>query len=146
MYQFSGIFFHVDLMDADTFLSACGLDLYASIPADRQIELGNLVVLWIVRIKIILSVKFAILGNRTIGCLKPVKIPAFRCRPGRYVYSVLLQTLWSRSRKFLSWSQVPHELPIRSRFHIVCSFSPPPILLTGFCDMLWSVQNYMLHE
>jgi len=68
MYQFSGIFFHVDLMDADTFLSACGLDLYASIPADWQIELGNLVVLWIVRIKIILSVKFAILGNRTIGC------------------------------------------------------------------------------
>ena len=58
----------MNLVDSYIFLSAIYINFYVTVAADWKIELGNLVVLWIVRIKIILSVKFAILGNRTIGC------------------------------------------------------------------------------
>ena len=68
MYQFSGILLHMDLMDPDRLFASGCLDLDAAIPADRQIQLGDLIVLWIIRVKIILPVKFAVLGDRTVCC------------------------------------------------------------------------------
>ena len=57
--QLSGILLHVDLMNADFLLSRCGVNLDISIVADRQIQLGNLIVLRVVRIEIVLPVEFA---------------------------------------------------------------------------------------
>ena len=57
----------MDLMNAYHLFPRSGLDLDAAVVADRQIQLGDLVVLRIVRIKIILTVKFTILVNLTVG-------------------------------------------------------------------------------
>ena len=54
-------------------------------------------------------------------CSVPEGNPAYRCRPGRYGYLVLLRKQWSRHRIFLFWSQALHGLPDRSRFHTVYS-------------------------
>ena len=59
MDQLSGILLHVDLMNADFLLSRCGVNLDISIVADRQIQLGNLIVLRVVRVEIVLPVEFA---------------------------------------------------------------------------------------
>ena len=57
--QLSCIFLHMDLVDANFLLSRCGVDLHISIVADRQIQLGNLIVLRVVRVEIVLPVEFA---------------------------------------------------------------------------------------
>ena len=66
MDQLSGILLHMNLMDSDFLLSCPRFNLYLTIAADRQIQLGNLIILRIIRIKIILTVKFTILGNRAV--------------------------------------------------------------------------------
>ena len=63
MDQFAGILFHMDLMDSHVFLTLLCLDLYLTIAADRQIQLGDLIVLRVIRIEIVLSVKFTISGD-----------------------------------------------------------------------------------
>ena len=68
MNQFTGIFFHMHFMNADFFLSGRSFDLYPSIMTDWQIQLGNLVVLRVIRIKIVLSVKFAVLVDLAVCC------------------------------------------------------------------------------
>ena len=69
MNQLARILLHVDFMDSHAFLKA-GLRLYVhpAVAADRQVQLGYLVVLRIIRIKIVLSVKFAVLVNPAVGC------------------------------------------------------------------------------
>ena len=67
MDQFSCIFFHMHLMDPDFFRTCRCLNLQESIVTDGKIKLGNLVVLRIVRIKIILSVKFTVLVDLAVG-------------------------------------------------------------------------------
>ena len=66
MDQLSGILLHVDLMNADFLFSASRLDLDPAIVTDRKIELGNLIVLRIIRVEIVLSVKLAILIDSTV--------------------------------------------------------------------------------
>ena len=66
MHQLTGILLHMDLMDSDSLLAGSRLDLNATVAADWQIQLGNLIVLWIIRIEIILPVKFTILGNTAV--------------------------------------------------------------------------------
>ena len=57
----------MNLMDSHSLFAAISsLYLNASIMADWMVELLNLVVLWVIRVKIILSVKFAILCNSTV--------------------------------------------------------------------------------
>ena len=51
MDQFSGILLHVDLMDPDPLCSRCRLKLHVTVMADRQIQLGNLIVLRVIRVK-----------------------------------------------------------------------------------------------
>jgi len=57
----------MNLVDPDLLLSCCRLDLHPAVMADRQIQLGDLVVLGIIRIEIILPVKFAILVDTAVG-------------------------------------------------------------------------------
>ena len=56
----------MDLVDADRLFAGSRLDLHAAVAADRQIQLGNLIVLRVIRVKIVLAVKFTILGDRTV--------------------------------------------------------------------------------
>ena len=62
MDELSGILLHMHLMDPHLLLSRRRIDLHISVLADRKIELGDLIVLRIVRIKIVLPVKFAHTG------------------------------------------------------------------------------------
>ena len=50
-------------MDPYEFLLALYLDLYLSVSADRVVQLRDLIVLCIIRIEIILTVKFAVLTD-----------------------------------------------------------------------------------
>ena len=73
MHQFTGILLHVDLVDTHRLCIGAAvlsfyLDLYGTIAADRQIQLGDLIVLRVIGIEIIFSVKFAILCDGTIRC------------------------------------------------------------------------------
>ena len=68
MYQFTCILFHMDLMDPYEFLLALYFDLYLSVSADWVVQLRDLIVLWVIRIEIILTVKFTVLCDRTVGC------------------------------------------------------------------------------
>ena len=68
MDQFACILFHMHLMDTYLFLSGRCLNLYPTIMADWQIQLRNLIVLRVIRIEIILSVKFTILIDLAICC------------------------------------------------------------------------------
>ena len=43
--QLSGVFFHVNLMDADLLAAALRFDLHIPIPADGRVQLGDLIVL-----------------------------------------------------------------------------------------------------
>ena len=54
-------------MDAYLFLNVPCFDLHISVSCNRQIQLGYLVVLRIVRIEIILAVKFAFPGYLAVG-------------------------------------------------------------------------------
>ena len=67
MDQFSRILLHVHLMDPDFFRTCRGLDLQESIVTDRKVKLGNLIILRVIRIKIILPVKFAVLVDLAVG-------------------------------------------------------------------------------
>ena len=66
MHQISGILLHMNLMDTNDLLSGCRLDLDTAISADWQIQLGDLVVLRVIRVKIVFTVKFTILGNTAV--------------------------------------------------------------------------------
>ena len=66
MDQLSCILLHMDFMNAYLLLPCCRFDFHAAVPADWKIQLGNLIVLRIIRVKIILSVKFAVPGNRAV--------------------------------------------------------------------------------
>ena len=55
-------------MDPYEFLLALYFDLYLSVSADRVVQLRDLIVLWIIRIEIILTVKFTVLCDCTVGC------------------------------------------------------------------------------
>ena len=46
-------------MNTNGFLTRCSFDLHPAVPADWQIQLGNLVILRIIRIKIVFTVKLA---------------------------------------------------------------------------------------
>ena len=54
------------LMDAHFLLSCLCINLHISVSRDRKIELGNLIVLRIIRIKIILPVELAHLCDLTV--------------------------------------------------------------------------------
>ena len=68
MHEFSGILLHMDLVDAHLLFAGVRLDLYASVAADWQIQLRNLIILWVVRIEIILTVKLAVLCDLAVCC------------------------------------------------------------------------------
>ena len=55
------------LMDPDFFSTRRRLDLQESVVADGKVKLGDLIVLRVIRIKIILSVKFAVLVDLAVG-------------------------------------------------------------------------------
>ncbi len=67
MDQFSGILLHVHLMNAHNFLCISRLNFYKSVSCNGKIQLRNLVVLGIVRIKVILPVKLAYSCDLTVG-------------------------------------------------------------------------------
>ena len=67
MDQFSGILLHMDFVDPDLFRTVFRLNLHITVVTDRQIELGNLIVLRVVRIEIILPVKPAHLMDAAVG-------------------------------------------------------------------------------
>ena len=68
MDQLAGILLHMDLMDTDGLFAALRcLDLDTAVMADRQVQLGNLVVLRIVRVEVVLTVKFAVLVDLAVG-------------------------------------------------------------------------------
>ena len=56
----------MNLVDSDIFSARSSLNRDMPVMAERQIKLGNLIVLRVVRIEIILSVKFADPVNLTI--------------------------------------------------------------------------------
>ena len=71
MHQFTGILLHVDLVDTHRLRVSVAvlsryLDFNRAIPADGQIQLGDLIVLRVIGIEIIFSIKFAILCDGTI--------------------------------------------------------------------------------
>ena len=66
--ELSCIFLHMHFMDPHFFLSASAFNLYISISCDWKIKLGNLIVLRIIRIKIVLAVKFTYLRDLTVCC------------------------------------------------------------------------------
>ena len=69
MNKLTGILLHMDFMNAYGLLTACfRLDLHTAVSANRQIKLGYLIVLRIVRIEIVLPVKFTVPGNLTVRC------------------------------------------------------------------------------
>ncbi len=65
--QLSGILLHMNLMNTNFPRTRGRLDLDKAIVADGQIQLRNLIILRIIRIKIILAVKFAELVNLAVG-------------------------------------------------------------------------------
>ena len=70
MNQLPRILLHMHLMDTDFLFSCRRLDLHISVSCNRQIQLGNLIILWVVGIKIVLAVKLAHLRDLTV-CSKP---------------------------------------------------------------------------
>ncbi len=66
MNQLASILFHMDFMNTNCFFPLLCLYLYLSVTANRQIQLRYLIILRIVWIKVILSVKLAVLCNFTI--------------------------------------------------------------------------------
>ena len=66
MDKLSGILFHMNLMNSNVLFAPRCLNLNAAVYTNGQIQLGNLIVLWIIRIKIIFPVKFTILVDVTI--------------------------------------------------------------------------------
>ena len=68
MDQLAGIFLHMDLVDTHRLAAAVlRLNLHLAVHTDRQIQLGDLIVLWIVRIEVILPVKLRKAGDLTVG-------------------------------------------------------------------------------
>ncbi len=91
--------------------------------ADWQIELRDLVVLWVIRVEIVLSVKLTVLIDMAVcrkTCLDGKLYHFFvedrkrarhtgADRAGMGI-SVLLRILWSIRRRFLFLLQAPHAL------------------------------------
>ena len=67
MYQLSRILLHVDFMNSYFLPPGRRFDFHAAVLADGEVELGNLIVLRIVGVKIVLPVKSAEPGNGTAG-------------------------------------------------------------------------------
>ena len=67
MDQLTCVLLHMHLMDPHLFLSCFCLNFYKAIMADWKIQLGNLIVLRVVRVKIVLTVKFAVLIDAAVG-------------------------------------------------------------------------------
>ena len=67
--ELSGILFHMDLVNSDLLFLFIrpGFDLHIAIAADREIQLGDLIVLRIIRIEVILPVKLTILIDLAVG-------------------------------------------------------------------------------
>ena len=66
MDQLSGILLHVDFVDTDLFLTCSGIDLDPAVMADWQIQLGDLIVLRVIRVEIVLPVEFAVLVDAAV--------------------------------------------------------------------------------
>ena len=66
MDQLSGIFLHVNFMNTNFLFTGRRIDRDITVMADREIQLGNLVVLRVVRVKIVFPVKFAELVDTTV--------------------------------------------------------------------------------
>ena len=72
MHQFTGILLHVDLVDTHRFrvcvtVLSRYLDLYGTVATDRQVQLGDLIVLRVIGIEIILTIEFTILCDGAVG-------------------------------------------------------------------------------
>ena len=67
MNQLSCILLHVNLMDTNFLGTSFCLDFHIAVPANGRVQLRNLVILGVIRIEIILPVKFAVTGDGTIG-------------------------------------------------------------------------------
>ena len=67
MYQLSRILLHVDFMNSYFLPPGRRFDFHAAVLADGEVELGNLIVLRIVGVKIVLPVESAEPGNGTAG-------------------------------------------------------------------------------
>ena len=73
MDKLARILLHVNLMNSNLFNTALfRLDFNIAVSANRQIELGNLIVLWVIRVKIIFPVKFAVSRDVTVRCKSDV--------------------------------------------------------------------------
>ena len=66
MDQLTRVFLHMHLMDTNGLFACRSLDLNSSVIADWQIQLGNLVVLRVIRVKIVLTVKLAVLMDMAV--------------------------------------------------------------------------------
>ena len=56
------------LVNANLFLLLSDFDLYISVSCDWKIQLRDLIVLWVIRIEIVLTVEFAYLRDLTVRC------------------------------------------------------------------------------
>ena len=68
MDQLSCVLLHVDLVNPHLLLTGRCLDFHETVVADREVELGDLVVLRIVGVKIVFPVKPAVLIDFTVHC------------------------------------------------------------------------------
>ena len=66
MNQLTCVLLHMHLMDPHLFLSCFCLNFYKAIMADWQIQLGNLIVLRVVRVKIVFTIKLAVLVDAAV--------------------------------------------------------------------------------
>ena len=78
MDQLTGILLHMHLVNPHFFLTSLCLNFHKTVMADWQIQLGNLVILGVIRVKIVLTVKFAILINAAISSKS--------CTQGKFYY------------------------------------------------------------
>ena len=67
MHEFSRVLFHVNLMDVNHLGTGGSIDFHPAIITDRQIELGDLVILRIIRIEIVFTVKAAVRMYLAVG-------------------------------------------------------------------------------
>ena len=132
-------------MNPDSFFSLCRINRHISVIADWKIQLGNLVILRIVRIKIVFPVKFAESMDFTVHgksafnaysttfLFRTGREPAFRCTPDRYGYWALRRMRSDSRRKSLSLWKVQYALPDQSRSHTVFSSSDFPPFCSRIC-------------
>ena len=66
MNQLSGIFLHMNFMNTNFLFTGRRVDRDIAVVADREIQLGNLVVLRVIRVKIVFPVKFTELVDTAV--------------------------------------------------------------------------------